>query len=186
MSTTSSNLLVSTQQSLLKPLIRLPVSTGKSLLIRRDQSEATNFNKTTPKYIQGVKLVRKSSGKLVLVQDNSPVKKSPLSPGVKVTIKNNKIQSISRTGPDIDHDPSSIIVQTLNTSSDDEKDAGSQEVLSPEIETLKSPQTGNNNSRNLGSSKEAASVIDLCNENSSVNKIKLTNSENFNIPTDDQ
>lgn len=103
----------------------------------------------------------------MLVQDTSPVKKSPLSPGVKVTIKNNKIQSITRTDPDINHEPSSLGVKALNTSSDDEKISSSQE-LSSEIDTMKLPQIGTNNSSNHELSSEEASIIDLCNENSSV------------------
>lgn len=103
----------------------------------------------------------------MLVQDKSPVKKSPLSPGVKVTIKNNKIQSITKSDPEINHDPSSFGVKTLNASSDDEKISSSQE-LSPKMDTLKLPQIAINNSRNHELSSEEASIIDLCNENSSV------------------
>lgn len=103
----------------------------------------------------------------MLVQDNSPIKKSPLSPGVKVTIKNNKIQSITRTDSDINRRQSLIRVRNFNASSDDEKNANSQE-LSSVVDTLKSPQIDTNNSKIKELSNEATSIIDLCNENLSV------------------
>lgn len=99
---------------MLKPLIRLPLGHGTSVFIRSDVTEQTSPKLKSPKYIQGVKLIRNSSGKLVLVPDTSPLKKSPLSPGVKVTIKNNKIQSISRNIIDNNSDSTNVWVKNDN------------------------------------------------------------------------
>lgn len=155
----------STQQSVLKPLVRVPISQGKSVLIRKDTSENTKYNTNAPKYIQGVKLVRNSSGKLVLVQDKTPLKKSPLSPGVKVTIKNNKIQSISKSHSD---NKRNSIDASSNAFSDDERNANSEEPLIT-MEPLESPNSTKISSINE-SYDESAVIIDLCSESSSATK----------------
>lgn len=160
--TSSSNFVSKTyapQQSVLKPLIRLPLGHGTSVFIRSDVAEQTNPKVQTPKYIQGVKLIRNSSGKLVLVPDTSPLKKSPLSPGVKVTIKNNKIQSISRNIMDTNSDSTNVRVQ--NDDKDEKVDKTEEQMPVLEDSTSESNADDSATKETLD---ELPPVIDLCSE----------------------
>lgn len=80
-------------------MVRIPVSQKKSLLVRGDVTDP-GITKMNAQYIPGVKLVRNSFGKLVLVADNSPPKKSAITPGTKILIKNSKIQSVTQINPE--------------------------------------------------------------------------------------
>lgn len=142
---------------MLKPLIRLPLSQGRSVFIRSDVSEQTSSSVKAPKYIQGVKLIRNSSGNLVLVPDTSPVKKSPLSPGVKVTIKNNKIQSISRNLTDTKSDSSNVQIPNA-----DEEIVDKPEDQMPVLE--KSTESNEDDCSVKETSDEPPPIIDLCTE----------------------
>lgn len=78
-------------------MIRYPFNRGGTSVLKKRPQERKTSNTSCNKIIQGVKLVQSRDGKLVLVSDTKgQLRKSPLSPGMKVTIKNNKIQSVKR------------------------------------------------------------------------------------------
>lgn len=80
-------------KSVLKPLVRISTEKGDSVLVRGEPVQPKS-----QKYVQGV--VFKdflNSKKYVLLRNSqsAPTKSSKLSEGVKVVIRNNKIQSYS-------------------------------------------------------------------------------------------
>lgn len=150
------------QKSLLKPLIRVPLTPGKSVLIRGDLSDKAKSDMKNPQYIPGVKIVRNSLGKLVLVTDKSPTNnKSPLSPGMKVTIKNNKIQSINKSDSKTCTDSSNI--NNTNKSNNSTHDP-SEENRCPQSLIGESNRFKTNVNSSTIRSISPPTIIDLCTE----------------------